>query len=287
MKPEQESRRARFEDRVAIVTGGGTGIGRATAIAFAQEGAKVLVVGRRAAPLTELAWSYASIAGHPDDLADPAASARVVEDAVARWGRVDVLVNNAATIKLTPLAAVRAADLAETMTVNVISPTLLASAANEHLARRQGAIVNVSTIFAHATSPPRTSYYGASKAALEALTRSWALELAPAGIRVNAIAPGPTDTGALERSELPADAISQIKQAEIAATPLGRRGRPDEIADWILHLASPSSAWVTGQVIDIDGGIGLVGHPSAKPSRTPDVDHATSDRHRPECRIDA
>src|SRR5690606_22390790 len=137
-------------------------------------------------------------------------------------------------------------------------PTLLARAALPHLKRTRGSISNVSSTFGHRPSPG-AAHYGASKAALEHLTRPWALELAADGVRVNAVAPGPTETPMLERSGLTPEQVAAIKEAEAQRIPLGRRGEPEEVARWIVLLASPESAWVTGQVVGVDGGGGAPG----------------------------
>jgi NAD(P)-dependent dehydrogenase (short-subunit alcohol dehydrogenase family) len=140
---------------------------------------------------------------------------------------------------------------------NILGPTLLSRAALPSLKATQGSIVNISSTFGHKASP-MISHYAASKAALEHLTRCWALELAPFGIRVNAVAPGPTETDILERSGMSADAVDQIKKEEALRIPLGRRGDPEEVASWIVKLAEPEASWMTGQVISVDGGLGIV-----------------------------
>jgi NAD(P)-dependent dehydrogenase (short-subunit alcohol dehydrogenase family) len=246
----------RFAGRTAIVTGAGSGIGRATAVAFAQAGAHVLGVGRRADALAATARLHPSIAVLPADLSEDGAAAAVVDDAVARWGRVDVVVNNAGVTALMPLADVTAARVADLFAINVTAPSLLASAALDHLKASAGAIVNVSSTLGHRPAAG-VSHYAASKAALEHLTRSWALELAPHGVRVNAVAPGPTESEALAASGLPATVIDEIKADEATRIPLGRRGEPDEVALWILRLADAHTAWLTGQVLTVDGGFEL------------------------------
>lgn len=138
----------------------------------------------------------------------------------------------------------------------MLGPVLLAQAALPHLAASQGAIINVSSTFGSRPAPGM-SQYGASKAALEHLTRIWALELARQQIRVNAIAPGPTESEALDRLGLPAARIDEIKAGERERIPLGRRGEPEEVAYWVAALAGPAARWVTGQVIGIDGGYPL------------------------------
>jgi NAD(P)-dependent dehydrogenase (short-subunit alcohol dehydrogenase family) len=255
--PETDGRR--FGGRVVVVTGGGSGIGRACALAFAGEGALVLVVGRRSEPLEATAAGRDTVVAFPADVGDPEHAPGIVAAAVERWGRLDVLVNNAAVLRPTgSLRTPNLADIDEQLATNLVGPTLLASAALPHLEATQGVIVNVSSTYGHRPAPGAPSYYGATKAALESLTRSWALELAPSAVRVNAVAPGPTETGALDRSGLDPAQVKAITDRERAILPTGRRADPSEVARWILHVADPAASWVTGQVIDIDGGMTLV-----------------------------
>ncbi|HEX6446349.1 MAG TPA: SDR family oxidoreductase [Streptosporangiales bacterium] len=245
-----------FSDRVIIVTGAGSGIGRAAATGFADAGAHVLGVGRRAGALERTAAAHPRIAVLPADLRAGEAPFAVVAAAVERWGRVDVLVNNAGATAPVPLAEVTADRVRDLFDLNVTAPSLLARAALPHLRATQGSIVNVSSTYGH-RPVAGVAHYAASKSALEQLTRCWALELAPDGIRVNAVAPGPTESEALAAAGLPAQEIDRIKRAEAARIPLGRRGEPGEVAAWILRLADPQSTWLTGQVLAVDGGLGL------------------------------
>ncbi|KRR28953.1 SDR family NAD(P)-dependent oxidoreductase [Bradyrhizobium retamae] len=244
-------------EKVVIVTGGGSGIGRAAALRFARQGNKVLVTGRRPGPIEETMAGHANIAGLVADAASVEDAKRTIAKAVDTWGRLDALVNNAGAGAILPLADTTADRITDIFSVNVLGPSLLAAAALPHLKARRGTIVNVSSTFGHKPAAGR-SHYAASKAALEHLTRCWALELAPLGIRVNAVAAGPTESGALTgMMGLSPEQAAEIKEQERARIPLGRRGVPNDVAEWIVRLAGPTSEWMTGQVIAVDGGLGL------------------------------
>ena len=246
-----------LDDRVVIVTGGSSGIGRAVALDLAGRGAKVLVTGRRAAPLEEVAALSRNMATFVADTARPEDARRTVGRAVELWGRLDGLVNNAGAGALMSLEEATAERIDSIFAVNVVGPSLLAAAALPHLATSRGSIVNVSSTFGHKPAAG-LSHYAASKAALEHMTRCWALELAPRGVRVNAVAAGPTESGALTgMMGLSPEEAAAVEKAEREQIPLGRRGRPDDVARWIVALADPASEWVTGQVIAIDGGLAL------------------------------
>jgi NAD(P)-dependent dehydrogenase (short-subunit alcohol dehydrogenase family) len=245
------------DQKVIIVTGGSSGIGRAAALRFARQDNKVLITGRHPGPINEVAAEHTNIVGLVADAASPQDAERTITEAIDRWGRLDALVNNAGAGAILPLAEAKADRITDIFSVNVLGPSLLASTALPHLERTRGTIINVSSTFGHKPAAA-LSHYAASKAALEHLTRCWALELAPAGIRVNAVAAGPTESGALTgMMGLSPEQAAILKEQERAQIPLGRRGIPDDIANWIVQLADPEAGWMTGQVIAIDGGLGL------------------------------
>ncbi len=236
-----------------MVTGGGSGIGRAVAVALAREGMDVLVVGRRreaVAATTALTEGIRSLAA---DVASPAEVDNVIREAAELHGRIDLLVNNAAILRPGMLADFDVDSARAMWETNVLAPTMLAKAALPYLAAARGSIVNVSSTFG-AKPAPGVSQYGASKAAVEQLTRSWALELADQGVRVNAIAPGPTESEGLARSGMSDAEIDEVKETERQRVPLRRRGLPEDIAHWVVAMADPAAGWTTGVVLPVDGG---------------------------------
>jgi NAD(P)-dependent dehydrogenase (short-subunit alcohol dehydrogenase family) len=250
--------------RVAIVTGGGTGIGAAVALRLAAGGTAAALVGRRSGPLDEVAGAIVAAGGQalaiPGDLEDAAVPARIVAAVLDRWGRIDVVVNDAAVIKNLPLAEMPQAVLDQHLAVNIRAPFLLVQAALPSLkASGKGAVVNISSSSASLAIPGQ-AVYGLTKAALEYLTRSWAAELAPWQIRVNCVAPGPTDTAI----HLTWAADMEAAYAALrGASPLGIIADPDDIARWVVALCDPDETFTTGAVLAIDGGQTLNGWASA------------------------
>jgi NAD(P)-dependent dehydrogenase (short-subunit alcohol dehydrogenase family) len=165
-----------MQDRVVIITGGGTGIGRAAALQFAQAGASIVVVGRRATPLEEVASVSDRIVPIVADIQHEPDIREIVHSATKRWGRIDVVVNNAGAFAQRPLENIDQQLVTSLFATNILGPTLLSQAALPYLKVTQGSIVNISSTFGHKASP-MISHYAASKAALEHLTRCWALEL--------------------------------------------------------------------------------------------------------------
>jgi meso-butanediol dehydrogenase/(S,S)-butanediol dehydrogenase/diacetyl reductase len=238
--------------RVAVVTGGGTGIGAAGARMLAANGLEVVLVGRRPEPLESV---RAEIGGRTlaivADVGDPDAPQRVVDKTVRAFGRLDVLVNNAAVIRNGPLESFTREVFDWHYACNVGGPFFLLSAALPALRESSdAAVVNVSSSVGSIVKPG-SMLYGSTKAALEYLTRAWAYELADDRIRVNCIAPGPVDTPIHATYTDDLDAA----YADLARrVPLGRMGHVDDIAAWIWFLVAPESAWTTGNVIHVDGG---------------------------------
>src|SRR5690348_11046352 len=246
-----------LRDRVVLVTGGGAGIGRAAAIRFAEDGARVVITGRRPEPLKALTEKLDNIDFVVADAANPQDASRTIETVVERWGRLDVLVNNAGAGAILPLEAATSLAITRIFAVNVFGPSLLATAALPYLRASSGNIVNVSSTYGHKAAAA-LSLYAASKGALEHMTRSWALELADQRIRVNAVAAGPTETDFLrERMGRTDEEVESVKAQERTRIPLGRRGLPEDVAPWIVALASDSGAWITGQVITVDRGLSV------------------------------
>lgn len=240
---------------VILITGALTGIGRATALAFARDGVRLVVSGRRQAEgkalETELRERGAEAAfiqadvRHDDEVRD------LVDQTVARFGRLDVAVNNAGTEGKPGMIVNQTAEsYAATFDTNVLGTLLsLKHELRVMTAQKSGSIINISSTYGH-EGGAYASVYAGSKHAVEGITKSAALEVANTGVRVNAVAPGPTDTGMLERF-----AGTPEKKAALASTvPLGRVGKPDDIAHAVLYLASDGAAFVTGQIVTVDGG---------------------------------
>ena len=242
------------DDRVAIVTGGGTGIGAATAKLLASHGLTVAVVSRSGDTLEQVTSEIGSEGGTAfaltTDLGDPVAPANVVRSVLERTQRLDVIVNNAAAFALAPFDEADEAAFDRLIAVNVRAPFFLVQTALPALRLSPAAaVVNLSSAAAVMYRRGQ-AIYAMTKAAIEHLTKQMAFELAPDGIRVNSIRPGPIDTPLHRAVENPEERLRQLGEL----TPLGRVGYPEEIARWIWHLVDAEEDWVTGSVISIDGG---------------------------------
>ena len=246
---------AGLDGAVIIVTGGGSGIGAATARQLGAVGAPVVLVGRRAEPLNEIAAQITAGGGQalcvPADLADPASPRRITDACLARYGRIDGLVNNAAVVRHMPLAEWDTACFDEHVATNVRAPFFLIQAVLPAL--RESPVRSVVNIGSSSGTLRRVgqSVYGMTKSALDYLTQTLAGELAPLGIRVNSISPGPIDTPIHATW---ADDLAEAYRWLGSQVPLGRIGAPEEVAVWITLLLSPWASFMTGAVIPLDGG---------------------------------
>ncbi|MER6764331.1 MULTISPECIES: SDR family NAD(P)-dependent oxidoreductase [Amycolatopsis] len=242
-----------FEGKAVIVTGGGTGIGQVTAREFARQGANVLVVGRTAARLAETAEGFSRIRPFAADLTSPGAAEEIVSAALAEFGRIDVLVNNAGIVDPAALGEIKPGAFDAVVATNLLAPVYLVQAALPHLS--DGVVVNVTTAIGQRGWPMAgREFYAATKAALDSLTRSWAVQLAPRGIRVTAVAPGPVATEIYAREGLTAEQAQAQHASLQAMVPLRRLAQPEEVAHWIVQLASPGADYLTGVVLPVDGG---------------------------------
>jgi NAD(P)-dependent dehydrogenase (short-subunit alcohol dehydrogenase family) len=240
---------------VVLITGALTGIGRATALAFAKDGADLVVSGRRDDAGQKLVGELRALGAQAEfvraDVRHENDVQNLVDKTVARFGRLDVAVNNAGTEGTPgPVIAQTAESYAAVFDTNVLGVLLsLKHELRVMQAQGSGSIVNLSSTMGH-RGAPGASIYTASKHAVEGLTKSAALEAAAFGVRVNAIAPGPVETAMLDRFTGSPDR----KAGLVAGVPLKRTGRPEEIADAIVFAASSKASFITGQIIAVNGG---------------------------------
>lgn len=250
-----------------VVTGGGKGIGRAIVEHFATSGAAVAFCGRERPPLDELAAGIERSGGQAlarsVDVSDERAVDRFITEVAHSFGGIDVLVNNASLTAISGVSRAMLMDMStddwkRTLGVNLDGVFFTSRAAARVMtgSGTGGSIINISSVHAYVPNAG-TPHYDAAKAAVEALTRNFALALGPAGIRVNAVAPGPIDVGGrapLDENDL------QLRRRLERTTILGRFGEPEEIASVVGFLASPAASYITGQTIIVDGGM-LTKHP--------------------------
>jgi NAD(P)-dependent dehydrogenase (short-subunit alcohol dehydrogenase family) len=238
---------------VVLITGALTGIGRAAALAFAREGSRLVVSGRHEEAGQALAIELRALGAEAEfvraDVRREDDARDLVDQTVARFGRLDAAVNSAGTEGKRPVTQQTADSYASTFDTNVLGTLLsMKHELRVMLAQCSGAIVNISSTNGHAGAGG-ASVYAASKHAVEGLTKSAALEVARSGVRINAVAPGPTETGMLNRFA----GSAERKAGLVSTVPLGRVAQPDEIANAILFLCSEAS-FTTGQVLPVDGG---------------------------------
>jgi 3-oxoacyl-[acyl-carrier protein] reductase len=240
--------------KIAVVTGGSRGIGRATSVALAEAGAHVLVnyrsneeAAQETLALIEEAGGQGELLGF--DVADPESVDRAIKDALERHGRIDILVNNAGISLDQLLLRVSQKDLEQTWATNVNGPIYCAKACiRPMMKKRWGRIINLSSVVGESGNAGQV-VYSSSKAAVLGLTRTLAREYASRGVTVNAVAPGFIET------DMTADLPDAAKQGIIDQTPLGRMGRPEEVAAAVVFLASEEASYITGQVVRVNGGM--------------------------------
>ena len=247
-----------LKDQIAIVTGGSRGIGRAVVTALAKEGAKVAFIYKGSAEAAKALESEIAAAGgmaraYQADVSDPAAAERVVEAVLAEWGRVDILVNNAGVIRDKLFLQMEAEDWKAVIDTNLTGSFAFCKAVAKQMAfkQRSGRIINVSSIAAEHVNVGQSNY-AASKGAINSLTRVLAVELGRRNVLVNAVAPGfiETDMSQAVRNLAGEDNLKKL-------IPVRRLGKPEDIAAVVVFLAGPAAAYITGQVITVDGGLSL------------------------------
>jgi 3-oxoacyl-[acyl-carrier protein] reductase len=241
--------------KTALITGAGTGIGRAIALELGRGQAAVMLSGRRREPLEAVQQEVARLGGtahvHPADVADPAQAALLVEAAKTAMGRIDILVNNAGRPYDTLILRMKWDALDDALAVNLKSMFYLSATAGKvMLSQKSGSIVNITSVVA-LTGNAGQSAYVAAKAGVIGLTKSLAQEFGSRNIRVNAVAPGFIET------EMTATLPQELKEQYQARIPLKRFGGADEVAKVVSFLASDASAYITGQVIAVDGGLSM------------------------------
>ena len=246
-----------MQDKVALITGASSGIGKATAIKFASEGAKVALVARRGDVLDEVVNKIQASGGEAKaivaDVTKEADIERTVRETVEAFGGIDVLVNAAGIIAMGTIETTRLQDWDHMMDVNARAPFYLMHCAMPHLIERKGNVVNVSSVNGIRAFVGVLAYC-ASKAVVDQLTHCAALEVAGKGVRVNAVNPGVTVTHLHRTSGMDEQAYAKFLEHSKTTHPLGRVGQPEEVAELIFFLASPKAGWITGVSCPIDGG---------------------------------
>ncbi len=246
-----------MEEKVVIVTGASSGIGRATSLLFAKNGARVVAVGRNEKELSSLRDAANSFDGKIKfqlaDICETTQVERIVNDTFENFGQIDVLINAAGIILNGSIENTALADWDKMMNINLRSQFYLMNRCVPHLEKTQGNIVNVSSV-AGTRAFPNVLAYCVSKAAVDQLTRCSALELAPKNIRVNAVNPGVVVTKLHKRSGMNETDYENFLEHSKTTHPIGRVGQPEEIAELIYFLASERAGWITGATYEIDGG---------------------------------
>jgi NAD(P)-dependent dehydrogenase (short-subunit alcohol dehydrogenase family) len=247
----------RLEGKVAVVTGGNSGIGLATAKRFQEEGAKVAISGRSRKTLDEAVKAIGNgVLAVQADVAKLSEVDKLYVQVAEKFGKFDVLFVNAGVGKFAPLAATSEALYDEQFDINIKGAYFTIQKALPFL--NDGASIILNTSVAGSEGLPGTSAYSATKAALRSLARTAAAELVGRGIRVNAVAPGPIVTPILERTGLSKEAVDDFSREMVARVPMKRFGQPEEVAATVAFLASQDASYITGVEINVDGGLGSI-----------------------------
>ena len=246
-----------MKDKIAVVTGASSGIGRATALLFAREGSHVVALGRNEGELNSVRDAARDDEGtvkiHLGDITEQSQVDRLVTETLDAFGRIDVLINAAGIIKSGNIENTTLDDWDKMMNINLRSTFYLMQKCVPHLEATKGSIVNVSSVTGQRAFPNVLAYC-VSKAGTDQLTRCAALELAPKGIRVNAVNPGVVVTNLHKRGGMSDEDYEKFLANAKNTHPLGRPGDPEEVAELIYFLASEKASWITGATYEIDGG---------------------------------
>lgn len=245
----------KLDNKVAIVTGGSSGIGKGIALRFANEGANVIIVGRHEDALMNVAKENDKISYVKGDMTDSKVVQKVVDTAKEKFGRIDILVNNAGWCPVQSITEMTVEDYDKAFNLDVRSVVDLTTKALPYLIENKGNIINLSSVGATHPSVNLSMYTGA-KAAIENFTRVWALELADKGVRVNAIAPGAIRTNIWNVPGLTKEESQKHEEGIASGIPFKRFGTPEEVANVAMFLVSDEASYVSGSIYAVDGGMG-------------------------------
>lgn len=249
----------RLAGKVALITGGGTGIGRAIAMAFAREGASVAVAGRRLEKVKEVASEIEKLGGAAlplqCDVTRTKDAERAISETAKKFGTLNVLVNNAGTLSVSTVDTISEDDWDRVITVNLKGPFLMSRAALKEFRKNGGGtIVNIGSVLGLVAMKDRAAYC-ASKGGVTMLTKAMALDHAHENVRVNCICPSIVETELVKGLFDDSERGERLKQSRMGTIPLGRFGKPADVAELAVFLASEESSWLTGAAIPLDGGL--------------------------------